>query len=1655
MTQIGFPSNPEDGMIFEIIPGLYYIYDASQNCWGRLDGFDSLSPATALADGLMPKEDLIKLNDLLIPPPQTSLQGEDCGSKFSSGKVALYSTDDSLKVTATPDVINTVNGQVVGGPQEWSLHRNTAGFDFRVNINQLLQEITARGILRKVQLQGDQGPTGEKGDPGEDRVDTGPVGSTGVTGANSPFDGSIASEVIPLESVDSNSNRAIVDLVAEVTDENEYKLVATRANIGNPDACPSLVVPKDFESQLILALNTIVGGKLVKNQVVQNSSGDCSLICRICSSSIHHLNIESIMDDLVLQFKRRIQRLKSDKEALVDVWVGGMIELFNQQKGALCCALENCKSRQRNERTKQYIETQRIAAAAADFKLQISSSNDSKNKINMDAFKKCPVEQAQPTAVTITDDGVIFRLEGKIHILDPRSGNDVQSLTAYLPAGSYVAEITDCCADFNHSAAGSQYSGRSGILYQALTSIGIEGEINFKQNITSSAAAFPDLGTFASISAARNAYQGITISFEHAGGDVSAWLLDPDGFVENNEGGATITITNVSALTSSSTPPSSGFVYAYRNEISTDSFVARVVPFVSGGTAADYLAVDGDGNVNPSGLTLVETTAQNFFHLGTDGLSFFFVGGAVPGTGNDEADFTANMQVALEVNDNALSTSIAAQSPGSTILQSSETAFEGGVNIASSSGFAIGELDGLNWSIVFDPLNLDTMRSWLVADPDQGEILLAQGGTEGLGPQTSQVRDVVSVALYDVTVGSSSEDESRYGGGNEFAIESENNVAGQNYTVTRPINIEVPAAVPGSTPEETIIPAPIPEGLTPPDGDDPRDVPDGDDPKDVPEDDGDDPEDVPTTVKGGLIVIPGVPIVSEEASMLPRGTPGSPQDPCILDISISIQSSSSVSLRYILTDISGNKYYSAFHTVGPESVGVLSSLSLGMPVQVLSPPDIFTETVIAQKTIEESAIKSSLTANQLRRAIRLEGIARLTYVQGLLGTPVEKAASGRVMTDIEIEYQNAPIGTVAIGVITATIGIPGSSIEVIIDDFNLPQTGLAQGENFVLGRIKRVVGTKVGTDSLNTGLLYSSLGSYYGDYEGFDTVLKRGINFNGNNHFLFNEAGNQRVTHLNVSSGFNDLVNNDNRVLNTVSGSVSGDCMAVDDHGVVYIVDGPAGTIISFLASNSLIRNTSFGDANGLAANTVITMEEGLPTSNNVSIALGDHVQAGPNLNQELYIGIGSNWYLAKGMSKTYFSNGSAFRDDVTTPRCCFGVGNPPGSGRTVAVAGRLRNSESIQLFGTGFSGVAVTSSKPANPQPTLPVPSEQINQFHVEAIQEELDLEFNQYSVFSIEDNAIYTVVSSNGARVLFRDIPENGFGLKINPVTKDIYYITNDRGSTPIPSGTRIKRIDVDDIDPDTSLPRIKTVYRAEGDEGIFAINFGNTLPPKSDLGVEALYVVLSTLQIGGAGQTVNARVVEVTESPVPPVPGAEPDNKVPTNSTWTASGNGKSVGGVGQNPNRVIFSPIPPGSGCQMHYKQVEWYERGWRIGACCGALIEVGTDNWWVIVKRSIGIDTTCGGGESESTPCVRQFIDSGDGHPAIAWPTTTPPFVGAVGNIPGGGGEEFLGLPTSGFVNFMKDQAMSDAFLGIINGGSASKIIGNPGSEIPFILFPSL
>jgi len=445
MATITFPTDPSDGMIFEASPGLFFQYNASDNSWIRIDAYGFLPPASPLQNGTMSSNDFKKLMNIIIPPPQASLEGDDCSQTYRQGKVGLYSKDESL--TINPKL--TLMGNNTSAQRPWDLHRNTVGIDFRLNVEQFLDEIRKRGNIIERQIVGDTGAQGDKGEAGRDRLDTGPTGPTGIGGANSPFDGVLLEESLNLSAAAADEPRAVVNVTTNEVSETENYLVFTRANVGNPDACPSEIIPKPIISPWLL----VVQRGVTNINKLTSLTDDCGVSCAICSGSIYYLNIEPIMQTIFERFKTLVTNLKNAKEDLVASWLKSMVFLFNQQKAALCCALENCRSRTRNVGTRQYIESQRIQAALGDFSLVIDGVED-KLTVDLDELKECAVKpQGQSSQYIKENLGAgcgewLYELtiDASVHNKDPRSAGNANCLMFTLPRGSYFAQIIGCCA---------------------------------------------------------------------------------------------------------------------------------------------------------------------------------------------------------------------------------------------------------------------------------------------------------------------------------------------------------------------------------------------------------------------------------------------------------------------------------------------------------------------------------------------------------------------------------------------------------------------------------------------------------------------------------------------------------------------------------------------------------------------------------------------------------------------------------------------------------------------------------------------------------------------------------------------------------------------------------------------------------------------------------------------------------------------------------------------------------------------------------------------------------------------------------------------------------------------------------------------------------
>jgi hypothetical protein len=125
------------------------------------------------------------------------------------------------------------------------------------------------------------------------------------------------------------------------------------------------------------------------------------------------------------------------------------------------------------------------------------------------------------------------------------------------------------------------------------------------------------------------------------------------------------------------------------------------------------------------------------------------------------------------------------------------------------------------------------------------------------------------------------------------------------------------------------------------------------------------------------------------------------------------------------------------------------------------------------------------------------------------------------------------------------------------------------------------------------------------------------------------------------------------------------------------------------------------------------------------------------------------------------------------------------------------------------------------------------------------------------------------------------------------------------------------------------------------------------------------------------------------------------------------------------------------CDMPLDHLNFYEFGWQNQACCGAHVQLGGVQW-LVIKRSIGTDDTCGGGESWNSNCMRSAAALGI-HPAIAFPTLD--------------GYSFFGKPTSGFQRFFRERVLEESLLAQIKSGDVLATVNNPGDTIGSIIFP--
>jgi hypothetical protein len=346
---MSFPKNPKTGDVVIIEDGLTYVYDGTLHIWHQQEG-GTVSIATPLAAGLMSSVDFKKLNGLIVPPPQSTITAADYAYSFSSGTIALKEGDKYVQINNTAKLSTALD-------ISRQIHQNTYAFNFTIDTTAFFQYMVDTGRFVVRSPQGAKGDKGLTGPAGESNLPFGPDGAAGDDGANASFSITVQPEPASLERISTSETRAVTSITTEEISDTENYLVVTRSIIGNPDACPSqLRLSSTTNSNWLIAL------PYSASQAVITWLPDT---CYSNSQKVYYIDVSGILSAIETEFNREVTAIKSDCENIVQFWLSIMAGLFDEQKAALCCALEYCESQSRNAETRKYIEEQRIQAAQA------------------------------------------------------------------------------------------------------------------------------------------------------------------------------------------------------------------------------------------------------------------------------------------------------------------------------------------------------------------------------------------------------------------------------------------------------------------------------------------------------------------------------------------------------------------------------------------------------------------------------------------------------------------------------------------------------------------------------------------------------------------------------------------------------------------------------------------------------------------------------------------------------------------------------------------------------------------------------------------------------------------------------------------------------------------------------------------------------------------------------------------------------------------------------------------------------------------------------------------------------------------------------------------------------------------------------------------
>ncbi len=559
MTSL-FPAAPSHGMVFELRSGLYFKYDATLRSWIKLTSTGVAIPlATAVEDGAMSAIDFKKLNRLVLPPPQSSIIGTDCVSPFRSGTIGLYSGDKFVGVEGTVKVQNIgPRGELLSQDMPFHIHQHTYGFDFTIDFPELVDELKLRRQFNVAGRKGDRGDKGKTGIQGPDQILTGPPGDNGQDGPAPPCQLAVEPDELLVEANEGMTKALVAGkVVFDEEDPLKYKIVFDRQMVGPTGYAADKLHVQDDVSPWVLAVTGDQTDGPISDPRSQVACGAAVGAGR--AQKIYYVDMEPIVNAIRDRFLREAEIIKGSYQNVVKFWIQTMSDLFDEQKSALCCALEHCKSIKKNAEVRRDIES--LAASAAGTANVLLHGRDSDEAVNLSSTRTlkqiggpdlCRGGPRFPQFPNLETGGV-GGFEGDER--NPPEEGAEESLAAQHARAEAVREAVVVLDPLIHSTLGTAVQvplvagDYAAVLTRADARIDGKHRANAKiQHLNKGvlrSVQFLDKGEFTSVMDAKSAYEGLGLSFHHDGGMIWVWL--PSLAPQSTSGAVELAIQPVAA----------------------------------------------------------------------------------------------------------------------------------------------------------------------------------------------------------------------------------------------------------------------------------------------------------------------------------------------------------------------------------------------------------------------------------------------------------------------------------------------------------------------------------------------------------------------------------------------------------------------------------------------------------------------------------------------------------------------------------------------------------------------------------------------------------------------------------------------------------------------------------------------------------------------------------------------------------------------------------------------------------------------------------------------------------------------------------------------------------------------------------------------------